>query len=71
MNNETVCIANQVIGYDELINAEIASKIIGLSPRTIKDWGVAGKLPTYRIGRRANRFLVRDLVEWCEERKID
>jgi excisionase family DNA binding protein len=36
---------------DELLTAEQAAAILQLSPKTIKDWLRAGKLPGCKIGR--------------------
>lgn len=72
MNNENVIIiGNVAIGVDELVNSHVAGKICGMSSRTIRDLGVKRSIPIYKIGVRSNRFLVRDLLEWCEDKRID
>ena len=63
-------IADQIYGLDELVDHKIASKIIGLSPRTVQNLGCSRKLITYKVGSRANRYLVRDLLAWCEQRRM-
>jgi len=68
---ETIRIGSEVIGLDELVDYKIAAKILGLSPRTVRDMGTGNRrvLPVYQVGSRANRFLVRDLIEWSEGRR--
>lgn len=60
------------VGLDELVDNKTAAFILGLSPRTVKDMGVgkARVLPVYKLGHRTIRFLVRDLIEWLDERYI-
>jgi excisionase family DNA binding protein len=36
---------------DDLFTAEQVAALLQLSPKTIKDWLRAGKLPGYKIGR--------------------
>ena len=72
MNNANVIvIGNAEIGVDELVNSHVAAKICGLSSRTIRDMGIKRSIPIYKIGARSNRFLVRDLLQWCEEKRIE
>ena len=66
---DVIIIGGDQVGVDELVNSYIAGKILGLSPRTVRDLGVKRALPVYKIGPRSNRFLVRDLLEWCEEKR--
>lgn len=70
-NNEAITIADNVYGYDELVDATVASKIIGLAPRTIRNMVVRRDLPIYRISRNVTKYLVRDLIEWSENKRID
>jgi len=70
MNIETITISNAVIGLDELVDHYVASKITGLAPRTIQNLATARKLPCYKVGNRLNRYLVRELIEWCERRHV-
>ena len=72
MNTKTqhINIEDNTIGIDQLVNFKIAAKILGLSPRTIKDMGVKRKMPIYKIGIKTTRYLVRDLLGWAEERRI-
>lgn len=58
------------IGIDQLVNYKVAAKILGLSPRTIKDMGIKRTVPIYKIGVKTTRFLVRDLIVWAEKRRI-
>jgi len=67
---EVIIIGNREIGVDEIVPASIASRIVGLSERTMKDYAVKRLLPIYKIGNR-NLFLVQDLLEYCESRRIE
>ncbi|WP_374759158.1 helix-turn-helix domain-containing protein [Arhodomonas aquaeolei] len=67
----TVQIGERVIGSDELVDADIAARITGLSPRTIRDKAARREIPVYRVARTTTRFLVRDLVEWSDERRLE
>lgn len=68
---ETISIENNEIGMDELCDSYIAGKILGLSPRTVRDMGVKRTVPVYRIGTKTNRFRVGDLVEYVRERRCE
>ena len=67
----TVQIGDKTFGSDDLVDAEIAARITGLSPRTIRDKAVKREIPVYRVARTTTRFLVRDLVEWSDERRLE
>lgn len=69
---ETIRIGQDYIGLDELVNYKIVAKILGLSSRTVRDLGTGSRrvLPVYQVGSCSNRFLVRDLVERCEGRRV-
>ena len=69
--NNTIIIGNAEIGIDELVNSHIAAKICGLSSRTIRDMAVKRTIPIYKIGTRSNLLLVRDLLQWREQKRID
>jgi predicted DNA-binding transcriptional regulator AlpA len=70
MKIENITISDTAIGLDELVDHRVASKITGLSPRTVQNLATARKLPFYKVGNRLNRYLVRELLEWCESRKV-
>ena len=57
------------INYESLIDAEIVAKLLGISVRTVRDLASKRLLPVYKIGR-ANRFLVREILAWRDERKV-
>jgi excisionase family DNA binding protein len=65
-----ISIADKTYGYDERVDSHVASQIIGLSPRTIRDMATKRELPIYKVGSRAIRYRVSDLLEWVEGRKI-
>lgn len=68
-NIDVIIINGNELGVDELVDSNIASKVLGLSPRTVRDMGIKRVIPVYRIGSRTNRFLVSDLLEFCESRR--
>ena len=51
-----------------LIDARTASRILGLSPRTLWSLTNCGTIPCVRIGR-AVRYSVDDLRRWIEAQK--
>ena len=65
-----ITIADQIYDLDELVGHVVASKIIGLAPRTVQNLGCSRKLITYKVGSRANRYLVSDLLAWREQRRV-
>lgn len=71
LDHDCVAIEDRLVGYDELVDAELASKIIGLSPRTIRDMAVRREIPVYRVSNNVTRYLVRDLVEWSEGKRCE
>ncbi|MCP1676648.1 hypothetical protein J2T57_003819 [Natronocella acetinitrilica] len=60
-----------IVGFDELVPVAIAAKITGLSSRSLRRLVFDGQLPVYRYAPNSARYLVRDLVEWTEERRIE
>ncbi len=54
---------------EHLVDARVASKLLGLSVRTIGDLAMKGKIPRYKMGS-ANRFKVSDLIKYREARKV-
>ena len=69
MKLKFVTIENKTIGIDELVDSKVAGKILGLKPRTVRNMGNRKELSIYKIGIKTNRFLVRDLLTYCEERR--
>ena len=65
-----ISIQGNYYGHDELVDSDIASKIIGFAPRTVRDMATKRKLPIYKVGR-VIRFKVVDMVVWAEEHRID
>ncbi|MCP1676646.1 hypothetical protein J2T57_003817 [Natronocella acetinitrilica] len=59
------------IGFDELVSPQVAAKIAGLSPRSLRRLVSQGELAVYRYAPNSMRYLVRDLLEWTEERRIE
>jgi Helix-turn-helix domain len=65
-----ISISNTEYGLDEMVSHDIAAKITGYAPRTIRNLATARKIPFYRISNRYNRYLVRELLEWRNKRKV-
>lgn len=55
---------------DEMVNAEVVAIMTGLSKRTIEDMTSRRELPMYKLATRANRYKVREIMEWLGARKI-
>jgi hypothetical protein len=66
-----IIIGEKAYGYDQLVDCHTASAIIGLSARTVRDMAVRREIPVYRISRNVTRYLVRDLVEWSEAKRVE
>jgi len=56
-------------GLDQLVDFRVASKVIGVAQRTMRDMGVKRVLPIYKIGIRTTRYKVSDLLEYRESKK--
>ena len=69
--NRMIDIAGTTYGYDELVHYTVASKIIGVSARTVRHMGSTGAIPVYRMSKRNNRFLVADLMKYSELRRVE
>ncbi|MBJ7278711.1 helix-turn-helix domain-containing protein [Marinobacter salarius] len=54
---------------EELVDARVAARLLGLAYRTVQELAMKGKIPRYKIGR-ANRFKVSDIIEYREARKV-
>lgn len=67
---EFINIEGRLIGFDELVNSHTASKIVGLSARTLRDKASRKEIPAYRVSRSITCFLVRDLIEWSEAKRV-
>ena len=59
------------VGFDELVSPAVAAKIVGLSPRSLRRLVSQGEIPVYRYAPNSMRYLVRDLMEWTEARRIE
>ena len=54
---------------EELVDARVAARLLGLSIRTVRDLAARRAIPLYKIGR-GNRFKVSDIIEYREARKV-
>ena len=64
-------IAGEDVGFDELVGPSMAAKIVGLSPRSLRRLVSQGQIPVYRYAPNSMRYLVRDLMEWTEARRVE
>lgn len=64
-------IGASLYGADELVDHTVAAKITGLTPRTVRDKGVKRQIPVYRTARNLTRYLVRDLVAFSEQARVE
>ena len=64
-------IAGVDVGFDELVGPSMAAKIVGLSPRSLRRLVSQGEIPVYRYAPNSMRYLVRDLMEWTEEQRVE
>lgn len=55
---------------DELVTCETVALMTGLSKRTIEDMASRRELPMYKLGKRANRYKVREIINWMEARRV-
>ena len=62
---------DQVIGVDTMCDARTASLITGYSERHIRDLAVKRTFPIYKLSSNCTRYLVKDLLDWCESKRID
>jgi hypothetical protein len=70
-NIETIIIGDRIIGIDELCDSTTAGLITGLSERTIRDKAVKREFPIYKMASNNTKYLVRDLLEFCETKRIE
>jgi hypothetical protein len=71
MNTDVIRIGDRLIGLDELCDAHTASKITGLSERTIRDKAVRREFRIYKLASNCTKYCVQDLLDWCSARVID
>lgn len=51
---------------ERLITMEEVGDLIGLDRSTIYNWKRRGLLPHYKIGKRAVRFKLSEILQWLE-----
>jgi len=62
---------DQVIGVDTMCDSHTASLITGLTERCIRDKAVRREFPIYKLSKNCTRYLVKDLLDWCEDKRIE
>jgi hypothetical protein len=71
MNTDIIRIGDRIIGVDELCDSHTASKITGLSERTIRDKAVRREFRIYKLASNCTKYRVQDLLDWCSSRLIE
>jgi len=56
---------------DRFLTMEEVGNLIGLDRNTIYNWKRQGVLPHYKIGKRAVRFKLTEVLQWMETQKRD
>lgn len=52
-----------------LLDEQVASQYLALSPRTLRNWRTRGNGPKFvKISTRCIRYRLRDLLEWSDHR---
>jgi transketolase C-terminal domain/subunit len=71
MNNsdQTICIDGETYGVDQLVDCKVVARLIGLSHRTVEDMASRRELPMYKLAQRANRYRVREIIEWANAKR--
>lgn len=69
MKNFSLVINGETYSSHQYVDAVVASSLLGLSRRTIQDLAARRVLPVAKFGR-ANRFLLKDLWEWAQKRRV-
>ena len=69
MENIKIYIKGIEYSGDELVDVDVAVRMLGLAKRTVQDMASARKLPVHKIGRNV-RFKVRELVAWIETKRV-
>lgn len=67
----TIFLDGRELGGDELVDLNIVAMLLGLSKRTVEDMVSRRELPMYKIAKRANRFKIREILEWIETKRIE
>ena len=55
--------------FDNLINLETVSEILGVAPKTIHNWVYLRRLPYIKVGRKV-MFCSKSLVAWLNHKEI-
>jgi excisionase family DNA binding protein len=56
---------------DRFLTMEEVGNLMGLDRSTIYNWKRRGVLPHYKIGKRAVRFKLAEILQWLETQKRD
>lgn len=57
------------MGEERFLTMEEVGNLIGLDRSTIYNWKRQGLLPHYKIGKRAVRFKLAEVLQWMETQK--
>ena len=55
--------------FDNLINLETVSEILGVAPKTIHNWVYLRRIPYIKVGRKV-MFCSKSLISWFNRKEI-
>jgi excisionase family DNA binding protein len=64
-------IAESSMEEDRFLTMEEVGNLIGLDRSTIYNWKRKGLLPYYKLGKRAVRFKLTEILQWLGTQKKD
>lgn len=56
---------------EHLLTVEEVAEFLRLSPNTVRIWCSQGKIPYRKVGERAVRFWLPEILEWTKKRGQD
>lgn len=74
MNDEygdyEILISGKIYSSNDLLHPSVASRLIGLSARTLRDYSCRRLIPFVMINSRTYRYLLSDIIDWVNDRQI-
>ena len=69
VDEETICMREETMEYETLLNAEQVAQMMGLSIATIRRWVLTGYIPYKKIGRSV-RFSAVEIKGWTQSKSV-
>ena len=69
VDEETICMREETMEYETLLNAEQVARMMGLSIATIRRWVLTGYIPYKKIGRSV-RFSAAEIKCWTQSKSV-